>query len=75
MANSEFTVLEGSPLIGKTIGSVEKKYEVRVRHCHNPNYGIEHKSEARPDKKIQKRLIIQVEGSWDNVARISKDSV
>lgn len=71
---SEFYVLPKSPLIGKTLGEIEREYDVRVEHIHNPE--LSRSSRTRPDKDrvISERLIIKVNGPWKNIARILEDS-
>lgn len=72
MTKSEFSVLPNSSLIGKTLGSIEKEYGVRIDHIHNPRIGLDSRKKADPNRKIDERLIIKVEGEWKNVAKIIK---
>ncbi len=75
MAKAEFSVLEGSSLIGKTIGEVEDKFKIRVDHIHNPTFSKESKLSATKDRVINERLILKVEGSWESVGQITRASV
>ena len=72
MTKSEFYVLPNSSLIGKTLGSVEKEYGVKIDHIHNPKLGLDHRKKTDPNRKIDARLIIKVEGEWENVANLVK---
>jgi len=74
MAKSEFYVLPGSPLIGKTLGEVEKEYGIKVNHFHNPRLGLDSRRKTDPNRKIDNRLVIKVEGHWENISKIIHDS-
>lgn len=74
MTKSEFYVLAESPLIGKTLGELAKQYNVKVEHIHNPVLHPSTRMTSDPKRVIDEGLIIKVSGSWEDVARVVKDS-
>ncbi len=74
MTESEFYVLPGSVLIGRTLGYLVEEYHVEVKHLHNPQLSPKTRCEYDPKRKIEPRLIIKISGSWDNVNRVLEDS-
>ena len=69
----EFCVLRSSPLIGMKVKELEREYGIKAVHLHDPvQESIE--EPAHPKRKIKERFFVKVEGGWENVNRIFRDS-
>ena len=74
-AMSEFVVLEGSPLVGRTLGDVADNYGVNVLHFHNSASGEMARMPYSPDQRIGDGFLVKVSGLLDDVSALRLESV
>jgi hypothetical protein len=72
---SEILIIEGSPLIGLTLGTITDKYKVIVVHYHNPHQSFKTRKKYDPKAVIQKDYAINVKGPENGIMRLGRDSV
>jgi|GEM_PF-3720892 len=72
MTKSEFSIKKSSPICGKTKSQIEKEFEVKVEHGHNPKFSKTKRVELKSNTHITDSLILKVSGSWDKVAQFIK---
>lgn len=70
--NGEFKIVNGSKVVGQTIGEIEREYNIKVK-AHQPYLPCVH-LKVSPNEHLHKNWYVQVEGFYGNVFRFTKDA-
>ena len=74
MSTAEFYLLPSSKLIGMTLGGLVKKYQVKLEHYHTLSLSPDTRCPYDPNSVMTARMHIKIEGKWEDVSRVIKDS-